>query len=157
MSRRKKRKIWGAFSRPPVRTGTKRFRNGDRVTQDSLSSSPADKKEFLPSPSCRPIPCPIPLNKIHCPFSSHRNPSGIPGAHRRNQRVNPETPNHRGKSFRRAPLKYWPGLNICQYVHFTSIEDIYLKSSISGQSSILRVKGRSPRYPFLLLNSSTMS
>jgi len=32
-------------------------------------------------------------------------------------------------------------LNIsCQYVHFTSIEDIYSKSSIPGQSSILRVK-----------------
>jgi len=26
-------------------------------------------------------------------------------------------------------------------VHFTSIEDIYLKSSIPGQSSILRVTG----------------
>ncbi len=33
----------------------------------------------------------------------------------------------------------------CQDVHFTSIEDIYLKSSIPGQSSILRVSGRSKR------------
>jgi hypothetical protein len=32
----------------------------------------------------------------------------------------------------------------CQDVHFTSIEDIYLKSSIPEQSSILRVKERSP-------------
>jgi hypothetical protein len=39
----------------------------------------------------------------------------------------------------------------CQDVHFTSIEDIYLKSSIPGESSILRVTGRS-RY-----HSSTVS
>lgn len=33
-------------------------------------------------------------------------------------------------------------LNIsCHYLHFTSIEDIYLKSSIPGQSSTLRVSG----------------
>jgi hypothetical protein len=37
-------------------------------------------------------------------------------------------------------------LNIsCHYLHFTSIEDIYLKSSILGLSSILRVSGRKPQ------------
>jgi len=34
----------------------------------------------------------------------------------------------------------------CHYVHFSSIEDIYLKSSIPGQSSILRVTGSYPRF-----------
>jgi len=38
-------------------------------------------------------------------------------------------------------------LNIaCHYVHFTSIEDIHLKSSIPGQSSILRVTGRNTHF-----------
>jgi hypothetical protein len=39
-------------------------------------------------------------------------------------------------------IKVWIS---CQYLHFTSIEDIYLKSSIPGQSSILRVTERSPQ------------
>ena len=58
------------------------------------------KRGSLPPPADKPTPYPP---RIHCPFNSDRNPSGNPGEHRRNQRVNPETPNHRGKSFRRAP------------------------------------------------------
>jgi len=44
----------------------------------------------------------------------------------------------------------------CHYVHFTSIEDIYLKSSIPGQNSILRVTGRTAQadYPEIMANVS---
>jgi hypothetical protein len=31
------------------------------------------QKGFLSAPPCRPIPCHIHLNKIHCPFSSDKN------------------------------------------------------------------------------------
>ena len=61
------------------------------------------KGSFLPTPGGKPTPCPIHPNKIHCPLSSNRNPSGNPGARRRNQGTKPETPNHRGRSLRRAP------------------------------------------------------
>ena len=50
-------------------------------------------------------------------------------------------------SFERRPVHIHPpsasnNLRIaCHYLHFTSIEDIYLKSSILGLSSILRVSG----------------
>jgi hypothetical protein len=61
--------------------------------------------------ACRPIPCPIHLNKIHCLFISDRNPSGNPDEHRRNQGIKSEAPNHRGISFRRTPSPWaggWP-------------------------------------------------
>jgi hypothetical protein len=60
-------------------------------------------RSFLLPPGGRPIPCPIHLNKIHCLFSSDMNPSGNPGANRRNQGIKSETPNHRDKSLGRVP------------------------------------------------------
>jgi len=63
------------------------------------------KRGFLPPPADKPTPYPPKI-------SSDRNPSGNPGEHKRNQRVNPETPNHQGKSLWKALLKYWAGLNI---------------------------------------------
>ncbi len=79
MSRRNNHKISGILSRPPVRSRTKRFRSGIRVAEDRTFILPGRQKGVFIHSCGRPIPCPIHLNKIHCPFSPDRNPSGNPG------------------------------------------------------------------------------
>jgi len=53
----------------------------------NLHSCQPTKESLLPTPAGRPSPCPIRPNKIHCPLSSDRNPSGNLDPRRRNQGI----------------------------------------------------------------------
>ena len=88
MSRRKNPKISGFYEDLLWRPGQRDFGAGLGWPKTEYPCSPVNKRVFLPSPADKPTHYPPKI-------SSDRNPSGNLGEHKRNQRVNPETPNHR--------------------------------------------------------------
>jgi len=108
MSRRNIARYWVLSQNILARPGQRAVAFGLKWPKIGSLSSPADPRLR----ACRPIPCPIHLSTVHCPFSSDRNPPDNPCEHRRNHGPTIETPNHRDKSLWRVPLKQWARLNI---------------------------------------------